>query len=159
MIGATDPGQGVDVDLASQDIDTFREIDFVMSVPEYRKPGSGGGSLVVAEKSGRTHKLVFGPSPGPVPLSAAVLICTRPTCTKYDDYEPPPPPTPSERFVPGEAVPMKIVQSGSTLTFWMRNVSIGQAQVSEPLAAFKFNGYAEPGEQWRITIDAVRVYR
>lgn len=159
MIGATEPGRGTNTDLAPRVPQSFREIDFVFGVPDYQNPGPGGGKLVVTEQSGRTHEVVFGPSRGNVPLAAAVLICTRPTCTTYDDYVPPRPPTSAERFVLGEAVPMKVIQTGSTLTFWMRDVMIGQAQVSAPLASFRFNAYAVPDERWHITVDAVRVYR
>ncbi|WP_433783341.1 helix-turn-helix domain-containing protein [Actinomycetospora sp. CA-101289] len=159
VIGSPGPDQEIETTLRPRDAGPFRELDFVMSALAHDVPGPGGVDVTVTERSGRTHQIVFGPSPGPIPLLAAVLVCSRPVCASYDDYDPPPPTRLTEQFVRGEVVPIKIVQDGSTLTFWMRDAVIGEAQVDEPLADFAIHAYASPGESWHVTVDAVRVYR
>ena len=161
LVGATDADRReIDSDLAPRNPQDFREIDFVASIPDSSVPGAGGASLVVTEQDGRTHMMVFGPSPGTPPTRvAAALICSRPSCRSYDDYDPPPPTRPFEYFAGDEVVPMRVVQNDGTLTFFMRGQVMGRTPVSAPLRSFRFNAYSGPDERWRATVDAVRVYR
>ena len=161
LVSATDADpREIDSDLAPRDPLDFREIDFVVSNPDVAVPGAGGASLVVTEQGGRTHMLVFGPAPGPPPAPlAAALICSRPSCRSYDDYDPPPPTRPFEYFAGPEVVPFRVVQNDGFLTFSMRGQEMGRAPVTEPLRSFRFNAYSGPDERWRVTVDAVRVYR
>ena len=159
MLGSTPAHDTVDTDLAPRGVNGFREIDFTTAALSVSRPDVGGGSLVVEEQGGRTHKLVFGPSPGnPPTLAIAALVCARVSCNSYDDYVPPPPTRPFETYVLGEQVPVRIVDSGTEIEFWVRDVIVARAQHIEPLKTFRFNAYAAPGESWHLTVDGVRVY-
>ncbi|GLZ51691.1 hypothetical protein [Actinomycetospora sp. NBRC 106378] len=161
LVGATDADpREIDVDLEPRSPQDFREIDFTVSIRDARVPGAGGGSLVLTEQDGRTHKLVFGPTPSTPPTEVAgALICSRPSCRSYDDYDPPPPTRPFEFLSGDEVVPFRVVQNDGTLTFLMRGQVMGQAPLATPLRSFRFNAYSGPEERWRITVDALRVYR
>ncbi|MEJ2866439.1 hypothetical protein WCD74_01595 [Actinomycetospora sp. OC33-EN08] len=161
LVGALDgEGRVIDSDLAPRNPQDYREIDFVASVPDITVPGAGGASLVIAEQSGRTHMLVFGPSGGSPPARiAAALVCTRPSCRSYDDYEPPPPTRPFEYLTGDEVVPFRVVAIDGRLTFFMRGQMMAQTPLDGPLRSFRFNAYSGPDERWRATVDAVRVYR
>ncbi|MEQ3551762.1 helix-turn-helix transcriptional regulator [Pseudonocardia nematodicida] len=159
MLGSSDAGEVVSVDLVAQDLGTFREVDFVTSVLEAPNPGSGGGSLILTEQSGRTHMILFGVSPGPIPLSIELLACARSSCTQYDDYVPPAPPTEAQQYGFGEVVPVKVMHEGTELRVYVRDIVVARANVPGPLTGFSFDAYARAGEQWHMTVDAVRVYR
>lgn len=161
LLGATDADpREIDSDLAPRNPQDFREIDFVASVPDITVPGAGGAGLVLTEQGGRTHMLVFGPSPGNPPTRvAAALVCSRPSCRSYDDYDPPVPTRPFEYLVGEEVVPFRVVQNDGRLTFLMRGQVMAQAPLDAPLRSFRFNVYSGPDERWRATVDAVRVYR
>ncbi|NYD34542.1 hypothetical protein [Actinomycetospora corticicola] len=161
LVGATDADpREIDVDLGPRSPQDFREIDFSVSIRDARVPGAGGGSLVLTEQDGRTHQLVFGPVPSTPPTEvAAALLCSRPSCRSYDDYDPPPPTRPFEFITGDEVVPFRVVQNDSTLTFLMRGQVMAQAPLGTPLRSFKFIAYSGPEERWRVTVDALRVYR
>ncbi|NMO90344.1 serine/threonine-protein kinase [Actinomycetospora sp. TBRC 11914] len=159
LIGTTNSAETVDTDLVPRSQNEFRELDFQVGVSSADYPGPGGGSVIVTEQGGRTHRFIYGPSPGEPTAVMGALICTRPTCSTYDDYVPPPPTRPFERLAPADRVAVSIVHVGSELTFSVRGTVMARAVVTEPLVSFRINAYATPGERWRLLLDGIRVYR
>jgi serine/threonine protein kinase len=159
LIGTTNSSETVDTDLVPRSQNEFRELDFQVGVPSADNPGPGGGAVIVTERGGRTHRFIYGPSPGEPTAVMGALICERPTCSTYDDYVPPPPTRPFERLAPADRAAVSIVHVGSRLTFSVRGMVMAQAVVTEPLVSFRINAYATPGERWRLLLDGIRVYR
>lgn len=148
------PSNGRVAHLLPRDVGSFNEIRFDASILSSEAAGPGGAGVTVTERSGRTHRLVFGPSP-PDQLNASALVCAQPRCSQYDDYLPP------EVFAPmalGERVPMRMVREGSELTISVRDQVIGRVRSSEPLVRFSIDLDGAATEKWRIAIDSIRVF-
>ncbi|WP_252445340.1 TIR domain-containing protein [Pseudonocardia humida] len=153
VLDGAGPPEGVVGTLLPRGVGPFDEVSFVASVLGFDRAGKGGAGVTVVESTGRTHRLVFGPSP-PADVTAMALVCDRARCSGYDDYVPP------AVFVPmalGEPVPMRLTREGSELTVRVRDEVIGRIPVAAPLAGFSIDLDGEGTESWHITVDSVRV--
>jgi len=154
VMRADGPEEGVVAHLVPRPVGPFREIEFVVRIAGFDAPGPGGAGVTVREPNGRTHRLVFGPSP-PDRVEAAALVCARPRCSGFDDYTPP---EIFEQLALGEQVPMKIAQDGREVVLSVHDRPVGRAPLTEPLTGFTVDLDGAGTESWHITIDSIRVY-
>lgn len=152
-VGASDTANGVQAVLRPAVQQPFHEISFVTAVETVTTAGPGGPAITLTEASGRTHKIAFGPSAGGPEI--AVLVCSTTDCAQYDDFDPPAQFTP---FTVGELVPIRVVQSGSRLQFYVRDRIVAQGpENSPPLVGFSIDLYGADEEAWDVLIDSVTV--
>jgi len=153
VVGPSDTKGGAEARLAPRSVHGFHQIAFVVGVPEYIKAGPGGASMTLTESDGKTHRVIFGPgTEGPI---VAALVCSRPECHQYDDYDPPGQYVP---FAPGEQVPVRVVQSDGQLQFYARDELIAQGPRGDsPLTSFTFELYGAKEEAWHITVGSLIV--
>lgn len=151
-----DTRNGVEARLTPKLAEPFREISFTMSVPSFGKSGPGGPDLSIEQASGRNHKVFFGPSSGNLVVGA--LICSKERCNQYDDFDPP---LEEIKFVPGELVPIRVVDNGSRLQFFVKDqlVEEGPTDDRSALTKFSFDLYGANEESWHVTVDSLQVIR
>jgi hypothetical protein len=154
VVGPSDTKGGVEARLAPRSVRGFHEIAFSIGMSELVKAGPGGGSMTIIETNGRTHRLIFGAgTEGPI---VAALVCSRPECHQYDDYDPPGQYVP---FVLGEQVPVRVVQTDDgRINFYARDELIAQGpRGASPLMSFTFDIYGIKEEAWHITVGSLIV--
>lgn len=114
-------------------------------------PSDGGVDLIVRQDSGRESRIRMGPSPnGP---GAEPWVCLRLPCGHtYDEFDHP---TPAP-FAQGQPAQIAIVQTGTRVELRAAGiVNIGPEDPS-PIVAVEFLIEAGRGEEWLVTVDALR---
>ncbi len=147
------PNEGVVDRLVPRPTPPFSHLESNVSVDSVGSLGPGFADVTVLDSTGRTNRVVLGPSSiGRPELFAQMCFLTA--CTGYQDYANPTAPVSLQL---GEAQPVSIDAKAGLLEISLAGEVIGQAHIDGPLTALTIEISASGDEVWNATIDDVRV--